>query len=348
MLISTICVRREFAFADLQEQLRLHVQTMSGVEAAGLSSGRPLASIRRGPLRVEGLTTVPDSKPMPWGPPPPPPPRGVRLEKQWIVSQNYVTPGYFAALALPLRQGRDFTSADGPRAPRVAIVNETLAARAFGKSSPIGRRVAFGGDGAFDIEIVGVVRDLRYEHLREAAPDGLFFPVAQIPRGEDETPTATGRVRPATLTLVLRARPGERMTRDRLLHHVLQFDAGLFVDKILTFDEEANGALSQERVLAAIGSALGAAALVLLVIGLYGTMAAAVIRSRREIGIRLALGAGPRSLRTMVVARGLLVAMAGLGLGLPLAYAATKSFAHLLYGVSPLDPVVAPSPSRSS
>ena len=334
--------------AVVQEQLRLHLQALPGIEAVGLSSGRPLSSIRRGPLHVEGLTAVPSSRPMPWGPPPPPPPRGVRLDKQWIVSQNFVTPGYFAALALPMRQGRDFTSADGVGAPRVAIVNETLAARAFGKSNPIGRRVSFGAPGAFDIEIVGVVRDLRYEHLREAAPDGIFFPLAQIPRGEDERPTASGGHEPISLTLILRAHaggrpgeaPGEVMTRDRLMQHVLQFDPELFVDKIMTFDEEANGALSQERMLASIGSLLGAAALILLVIGLYGTMAAAVIRSRRELGIRLALGARPRSLRALVVARSLLVAGAGLMLGLPLAYAATKSFVHLLYGVQPLDPLV--------
>ncbi len=326
--------------SDFQDRLRRHLQSMPGVESVGLSAGRPLASIRRGPLYVEGMSTVPESKPMPWGPPPPPPPRGVRLEKPWVVSQNYVTPGYFAALALPMRQGRDFTSADGAGTPRVAIVNETLAARAFGKSSPIGRRVSFARAGTFDIEIVGVVRDLRYEHLREAAPDGLFFPLAQIPRGEDESPTVSGGTEPIDLTLILRARQGERMTRDRLLQHALQFDSGLFVDRIVTFDEEANGALGQERVLASIGSILGAAALTLLVIGLYGTMAAAVIRSRREIGIRLALGARPGSLRVLVVARCLLVAGVGLALGLPLAYAATKSFAHLLYGVQPLDPLV--------
>jgi predicted permease len=332
--------RSSAGWADFQERLRLHLQALPGVEVAALSSGRPLASIRRGPLHVEGMTAIPESKPMPWGPPPPPPPRGVRLETQWIVSQNFVTPGYFAALALPVRQGRDFTSADGVGAPRVALVNETLAARAFGTSSPIGRRVSFGRPGSFDIEIVGVVGDLRYEHLREAAPDGIFFPIAQIPRGEDETRNVSGATGPMSLTLILRAREGERMTRDRLLQHALQFDGGLFVDRIMTFDEEANGALSQERVLASIGSILGAAALVLLVIGLYGTMAAAVIRSRRELGIRLALGARPRSLRALVVGRCLLVAGVGLGLGLPLAYAATKSFAHLLYGVQPLDPMV--------
>ena len=324
---------------DLQDRLRLHLQSMPGVEAAGLSSGRPLASVRRGPLYVEGMTKVPDSKPMPWGPPPPPPPRGVRLDKLWTVSQNYVTPGYFAALALAMHDGRDFTAEDGASAPRVAIVNETLAARAFGQSSPIGRRVSFGRPGLFDIQIVGVVRDLRYEHLREAAPDGIFFPVAQIPRAERESKTLAG-IEPIDLTLILRARKGERMTRDRLLDRALQVDPGLFVDRIETFDEEANGTLSQERVLASVGSLLGAAALVLLIIGLYATMAAAVIRSRRELGIRLALGARPRSLRALVVARCLLVAGVGLALGLPLAYVATKSFAHLLYGVQPLDPLV--------
>ena len=111
---------------------------------------------------------------MPWGPPPPPPPRGVRLEKQWIVSQNFVTPGYFKRWRCRCDRAGISRAPTAP-VPRVAIVNETLAARAFGKSNPIGRRVSFGAPGAFDIEIVGVVRDLRYEHLREAAPDGIFF-----------------------------------------------------------------------------------------------------------------------------------------------------------------------------
>ena len=337
--------------ADVRERLRLHLASAPAIEAVALSSGRPLSSISRGPLRVEGMTTIPDSKPMPWGPPPPPPPRGgprggpgggaARLEKPWIVSQNYVTPGYFAALALPMRVGRDFTPADDASAPRVAIVNETLATRAFGNANPIGRRVSFGPPGPFDIEVIGVVRDLRYEHLREAAPDGIFFPLAQVPKPLDESRNVAGATQPLNLTLILRARPDERMSRDRLQQAALDFDPSLFIDRISTFDEEANGALSQERVLAGIGWSLGITALVLLVVGLYGTMAAAVIRSRRELGIRLALGARPRSLRFLVVGRCLMAAALGLAIGLPLAYAATKSFAHLLYGVRPMDPIVA-------
>jgi len=124
-----------------------------------------------------------------------------------------VTPGYFAAPALPIRRGRDFTDADGARTPRIAIVNETLAERAFGGSNPIGRRVAFSPTGPFDIEIVGVVRDLRYEHLREAAPDGIFFPLAQIPKEETESKTATGGDEPLDLTAMVRMREGQPMTR---------------------------------------------------------------------------------------------------------------------------------------
>jgi ABC-type antimicrobial peptide transport system permease subunit len=292
------------------------------------------------------MAKVPDSRPMPWGPPPPPPPRGAKqankpLEKPWIVSHNFVTPGYFLALALPIRVGRDFTSADNASSPRVAIVNETLAARAFGKENALGRRVSFGPAGSYDIEIVGVVRDLRYEHLREAAPDGIFFPLAQIPEENDDDVNATGARQPRHLTMVVRMRSGERLTRDLLVQHALAVDSSLFVDRVATFDEEADGALSQERALAGIGWALGITALVLLVIGLYGTLAAAVIRSRRELAVRLALGAKPGSLQMLVVNRCLSVAALGLALGLPLAYAATTSFAHLLYGVRPLDPVVA-------
>jgi ABC-type antimicrobial peptide transport system permease subunit len=88
------------------------------------------------------------------------------------------------------------------------------------------------------------------------------------------------------------------------------------------------------------GSVVGAIALALLIVGLYGTLAAAVVRGRRELGIRLALGASPRSVRLMVVARGLAVALFGLVFGLPLSYVFTKSFAHLLYGVQPVEPAM--------
>jgi predicted permease len=331
-------------FDDFQRRLRTHLQSMPGVEAAGIVTGRPLASVRRGPLRVEGMTVVPKSKskPMPWGPPPPPPPRGAApLEKMWIVSNDYTSPGLFASLALPIVRGRDFTDADRPGAPRVAIVNESLAAQAFGKGDPIGRRVACSPGETFDIEIVGVVRDLRTEHLREAPPDAIFFPLAQVASGRIGDRSVTGAVEAINLTLVLRGATPRSIDHDRLTRHIAAFDGRLFVDRIWTFDEEAGRALTRERMLAATGSVLGGIALALLLVGVYGTFASAVARGRRELGIRLALGATPRAVGRMIVARSLNVALAGLALGLPLAYACTRSFAHLLYGVEPLEPSVA-------
>jgi putative ABC transport system permease protein len=337
-------------FESAVAQLRDHLRALPGAEGAALATNRPLASTRRGPLRVEGMTTVPESSPMPWGAPPPPPPpakgpRGpatatVPPAKRWLVSNNYVGPGFFASLALPVVRGRDFTDADSSSSRRVAIVNETLASRAFGAGDPIGRRVAWGPGDEFDITIVGVVRDLRSEHLRIAAPDAIFFPLAQVPLDSARTPTPTGGRDSIDLNLVLRAGERTPLGAAQLRRHVFAFDPQLFVDRVWTFDDEAGRSLSRERLLARAGSILGFIALALLVVGLYGTLTAAVVRGRRELGIRLALGAMPRTIGAMVVGRGLAVGVAGLVLGLPLSYAATRSFAHLLYGVRPAEPLV--------
>jgi putative ABC transport system permease protein len=329
------------AFEDFLARARAHLALFPGADVAGIATSRPLASISRGSLQVEGMTVAPKSQPMPWGPPPPPPPRGAPpLEKLWIVANNYVTPGYFQSMALPIVRGRDFSDADAGAAPRVAVVNETLAEHAFGKDNPIGRRVSWDGGKTFDIEIIGVVRDLRSEHLRQSAPDTVFFPLAQLPMATRSEITTTGAQEPIGLTLVLRLAPGRGLERGQLLAHMAAFDERLFVDRVLTFDEEAGRMLSRERLLAAAGSVLGAIALTLLVVGLYGTLAAAVARGRRELGIRVALGASPGSVRTMVIARALAVALAGLALGLPLSYASTRPFVHLLYGVRPAEPLV--------
>ena len=329
------------AFDDFQANLRTHLGEIPGAEAAGLATGRPLATIRRGPLRVEGMTTVPKSQPMPWGPPPPPPPRGgTPLEKLWIVSNDYVTPGFFPAMGLAIVNGRDFTQSDSAHSARVAIVNQTLAGRAFGNANPIGRRVAWAEESKFDITIVGVVRDLRSEDLRQPAPDAIFFPLAQIASADTHERTATGALEPIDLRMVLRSHPGQRFTREQIARYISGFDRTLFIDRVWTFDEEAGRALSQERLLAWLGSTFSAIALALLIVGLYGVLAAAVARGRRELGIRLALGATPGSLRTMVIGRGLGVIALGLILGLPLSYAFIRSFARLLYGVAPIEPVV--------
>jgi len=332
------------SFGEFIERMRTQLQESQEAEAIALSTFRPLASTSRSPVFVEGLDNPPASRPGAWGdwgPPPPPPPRGAKIEKLWLVSAGFVTPGFFRALGLPLVQGRDFTTQDSVDGRHVAIVNQTFAARAFGRANPIGKRVRFTEAGPYGTEIIGVVRDLRYEHLRDAAPDAVFLPLAQIPVDEAMSPTASGRSVPRGLTLLIRGREGARLSADRLRQQIQDIDPRPLVDRVWTFDEEAGRTLSQERALAWLGSVLGTVALVLLLIGLYGTMTASVIRARRELGIRLALGASPGSLGAMVVRRSLLVVAAGLVLGLPLSYVVTKYFAHLLYGVRPNEPLVA-------
>jgi putative ABC transport system permease protein len=237
-------------------------------------------------------------------------------------------------------KGRDFLTSDSAQAPRVAIVNQTLAARAFRNANPIGRRVSWAQGSQFDITIVGVVRDLRSEDLRQPAPDAIFFPLAQIASAAIRNRTSTGALEPIDLRIVLRARPGHQFTREQIARYVSEFDPTFFVDRVWTFDEEAGRALSQERLLASLGSTFAAIALLLLIVGLYGVLAAAVVRGRRELGIRLALGATPGSLRALVVGRGIGVIAVGLIIGLPLAYVFIRSFAQVLYGVAPVEPVV--------
>jgi predicted permease len=323
------------------QNLLAHFGAMPGVEAAGLTTGRPLASIRRGPLRVEGMTQVPRSRPVPWGPPPPPPPKNVSLERDkiWIVSNTYVTPGFFSSLTLPIVRGRDFTGTDRPGAARVAIINETLARRGFGSSDPIGRRVSWARRDGFDIEIVGVVRDFRSEDLRHEPPDAIFFPMAQIPQAEVVSPI-TGKPFPVDLTIALRMSAARRFNAGEILQRGQAFDGRLFVDGVRTFEDEASRTLSHERLLAWSGSLLGAIALILLIVGLYATLAAAVVRSRRELGIRLALGARTHIVQMMVIRRGLLAVVAGLLVGVPLAYVFTRWIAHLLYGVRTAEPAI--------
>jgi predicted permease len=324
------------------ERLRAAIESSPGLDAVALSTLRPLASSSRGPVFVQGLTKVPESQPMPWGPPPPPPPRGAKVERPpWIVSNSFISPQFFGAIGLPIVQGRDFTVRDVAGAPRVAIVNQTFASKAFGQANPIGRRIGTDRSGLFDIEVVGVVRDLRTEHLREPAPDAMFFPLAQMPKDQAFTPNSTGALVPRDLTLSMRMAPGARQSAAELRQRIIALDPRPLVDRVWTLDEEVGKALSQERLLASLGSLLGSLSLVLLVIGLYGAMSAALIRARRELGIRLALGASPRSLGALVVGRGLAVVTAGLIIGLPLSYFATRFFAHVLYGVRRDDPIVA-------
>ncbi len=240
---------------------------------------------------------------------------------------NYVSPGFFATLQIPVLGGRDFTEADhGPA--KVAIVNEKFARHYFGAGSAVGRHVGFGTDPdtKTDIEIVGVVGDTRYETMRDAIPRQVFLPYLQ----NDWS---------AKMTAYVRTDAGSAQMFPVLRSVVHQLDANLPVFLFKTEERQRDDSLSVERLAASLSTAFGVLATLLAGIGLYGVMAFLVARRTREIGIRMALGAAKGNVVWLVVREVLLVTGIGVAIGLPAAFAVTRLLASQLYGISRNDPL---------
>ncbi|MGE0813813.1 MAG: ABC transporter permease [Vicinamibacterales bacterium] len=252
-----------------------------------------------------------------------------------------VGPRFFATLGVPLVAGRDFTERDAEGAPFVAIVNETFARYYFGGENPIGRRIGFSAyDDPARMEIVGVVKDTNYSQIRpgEAGEsDGLRASTDGVPRIV-YTPYAQEEAL-AEMTYYLRttaaAAPGvPALAREA----VARIDRGLPIFRMTTMATTVARSLAVERMLALLSMLFGGLATVLAAIGLYGVMSYAVIRRTREIGIRIALGAGSGDVLTMVLREvGLLTAI-GIAVGLPGAYALGRAARAQLFGLTPLDP----------
>jgi predicted permease len=224
--------------------------------------------------------------------------------------------------------GREFTDADAGGAPKVGIVNQTMAHHFFGDANPIGHRFSipgWRGDSSW-IEIVGVIQDAKYHNLREQAPPQAYVPFLQAP----ESGTATIEVRTATEPTGLEA--GVR----RLIQRA---DSRLPVFDVKTLTEQADESLVEDRLLASFSTLFGLLALVLASVGLYGVMAHAISRRTNEIGVRMALGAQPGNILGMVVRETLLLVMIGVAAGVPVALGASRLIRSELYGLSPSDPI---------
>jgi predicted permease len=242
---------------------------------------------------------------------------------------NYISPGYFDTLRIPVYAGRAFRDTDTEGAPKVAIVNEKFARFYFGRQSPVGRHIGLGTDPGTrtDIEIVGVVRDTKYQTMAQPIPREVYFPYLQ----RAASPVLTGYVRSS--------RPPEQVFAD-IRGVVHRLDANLPVYGMKTAEHQKQDSMAIERLAAALSTSFGVLATVLAAVGLYGVMAFLVARRTREIGVRMALGAGARSVVWIVVRDVLLLVVIGLAIGLPAAYAATRFLASQLYGVTPHDPAV--------
>jgi macrolide transport system ATP-binding/permease protein len=287
-----------------QDELLERVKALPGVESAAYARMTPLSygSFSSTPIAVDG-----------YQPPP---------EEQPTVEYNEVGPGYFVTIGIPLASGREFTRADDEKAALVAVVNETMAARYWHGRNPIGERVQVKGRW---MQVVGVAKDSKYESVREAPKPFFYVPLRQnFARGAGlhiRTPLS-----PETMAAALMREV-----------HALDPDLALF--EVITLQEQLDRSTSPQQVAVTLVGVLGGLALLLAAIGLYGVMSYAVSQSTRELGLRMALGAGASSLLKLVLSRGLALTAGGVALGAAVALGLTRLLGNLLYKVSPRDPL---------
>jgi predicted permease len=241
-------------------------------------------------------------------------------------SFDTVSPGYFQTLGIPVLAGREFAGRDRIGAARVAMVNEVFVNTYFRHESPIGRRFGLGRGAKGDIEIVGVVRSSKYATVHEKIPSEVYLAFAQ-----DENP--------GSLVVYARTAGDPKTVFAALRREVGALDPGLPITSLRTMEDQIDESLSAQRAMAALSAFFGILATLLAAIGLYGVMAYTVTRRTREIGIRLALGAGRASLLKLVLREVALLTAFGVAIAIPVALAVTRLVRAELYGVVPNDPL---------
>jgi putative ABC transport system permease protein len=248
------------------------------------------------------------------------------LEEQQAVQWRWVSPGYFQAFGIPLLEGRLFTDADTISSPLVAVVNERFVERFLAGRNALGRHlrsIMHDGPEAPLRRIVGVVRDVRGRSLDQPPEPEIYLPLRQDPG--------------AIATVVARASGSTSAALKAMQDVAKQLRPGQVVARRETLEDALDRNLSPRRFAAGLIGTFAAVALLLAAVGIYGVTALAVSHRQREFAIRLALGARPAAVTTLVLRwMGLLVA-AGVVIGLAAAWAAGRTVTSLLYGVRPMD-----------
>jgi predicted permease len=233
---------------------------------------------------------------------------------------------YFATIGTPLLEGREFGPADSAAAAKVAVVNQTLAARIGRGADVIGRTFRLGAADGERVRIIGVARDARYGSLGEGPRPYFYLPLSQHPR--------------SWLTLVVRTESDPAALIPSARDAVHRLDPDLAPFGVMTMERHFENALNLANISAMLAGGFGTLALVLALVGIYGLVSYSVARRTREVGIRVALGASRQDVLRLVVGKGLRLAAVGVALGLAASLAAGRLIGWMLYDVSPADPVV--------
>ena len=239
-----------------------------------------------------------------------------------------VGPGYFQTMGIPIVAGREFSRADGPMTPHVAIVNEAFTRKFNLGSQAIGRRVGLARAGRTvpDVEIVGIVRDAKYSQMREPAPPQLFFPYRQGAGGP--------------MTFYARSVSDAGSLRTVIPSVMARIDPTVPVERLRTVDEQIWDNVTRDRVLATLSSWFAGLATLLAGVGLYGVLAFTVTQRFKEIGIRMALGARAIDVTRLLLTHVGRMAAAGGVIGLVAALGLGRFVEALLFGVRGTDPAI--------
>jgi predicted permease len=239
---------------------------------------------------------------------------------------NYVSPGYFETLRMTRLAGRNLDRHDTKTAPGVAVINQTLAHRFFPNMNPIGKTFRIVGQPGPPIEVVGLVKDSKYGSVREETHPTAFFPLAQVPQTVmGETLELRSALRPSALVL-----PAQAAVADVNKEIPIDFH---------TLAEQVEASMVQERLLALLSGFFGALALVLAMIGLYGTVSYLVTQRQTEFGVRMALGAQRGSILRLVLRDVIAVLAGGVIVGVGISLVATRLLQQMLFGLGPRDTV---------
>ena len=234
-----------------------------------------------------------------------------------------VTPGYLAMMQMRLVAGRQFTSAETQGAPRVGIMNEEAARQLWPGESPVGRTVSLGAPNEPPVTIVGVVASGLHDGPNQPTKPELFAPQAQFPT--------------RAVTLVLEPSRDLAAVGAAVRQALREVDPLIPAPTLEPIEQRVGDAVALPRLYAILVGLFASAALSLAALGVYGVMAYTVTQRRREIGVRVALGADPAGIRRLVLGRGARLAVAGLAIGLVAALALGRLIRALLYGVTPFD-----------
>ena len=291
--------------AQFYRRLVEQVQNLPGIQKVGLVSYLPLSgAVRMSYFCAEGQICQ-------------------GLGKDPLIAFRQVYNGYFDAMGTRLLRGRTFNSGDSASGLPVMVVNETTAKKYWPGENPLGKHVA-GSRDLVQREVVGVVADVKYENLNSPSLQELYIPFEQMPW--------------AAMTLLVRSNGNQQALSAAVRAKVAELDSGVPITHVASMQEIVGTSVAEPRLILEFVSAFAGFALLLASIGLYGVMAYSVAARKREIGIRVSVGATPKDIFRLILSEGLRVTAIGIAIGLLASLALTRMISSLLFEVHATDP----------